>query len=160
MKPGHRPYASVNGLGRVGGQSADRTQPISDGGSRVSAIAVLGGKAGVLDGLGRWLIAPNHDELRGTERVGYTNGLIPARRGELWGYIDMAGAFVIEPRYADAGCFTNERARVLERLPGQLQRIVVIDRRGNEIAARVTGDGLVVGAGFYGGWQSDHGCGW
>jgi hypothetical protein len=39
-------------------------------------------------------------------------GLIPVRAGQLWGYQDAVGSWIIPPRYAAATCFNKDQAFV------------------------------------------------
>ena len=55
-------------------------------------------------------------------------GLAAVKIKHVWGYIDMTGQLVIDPRYDDAGPFSDKRALVQEN-----GKYGYIDRSGNMI---------------------------
>ena len=70
--------------------------------------------------------------------LGFNEGLAPAKEHGLWGYIDTAGAFVIQPKYAEAQGFRNGFAAVRLQKSGKFgmidtQGILVVPAQYNWI---------------------------
>lgn len=84
-------------------------------------IVSQGGKFGLIDRNGVKLTALEYDCLRS----GRDDGLIPAKKGEKWGYIDSGGSVVLDFKYEDACPFIDGRGAV--RLHGMW---TTVDRRG------------------------------
>jgi hypothetical protein len=64
------------------------------------AMAFEGGKRGILDAHGSWLIKPRE----GRMGIRLEDGLVPAQSGGHWGFMDVEGKMVIEARF-DAPTF-------------------------------------------------------
>jgi hypothetical protein len=88
---------------------------------------VLDGKTGVIDASGAWVIQPKHDGL-GLIPV---FGLVAARVGNKWGFIDLTGSEVIEARYDEVSYF--ERGMSWSRTGSEW---CAIDRRGERISTQ------------------------
>lgn len=76
----------------------------SDG---VAAVGLVGGGFRFIDPVGHWRGDGEFDEV-GPHR----SGLARVRRGECWGYVDVQGELVIEPRFAQARDFVEGLAAV------------------------------------------------
>ncbi|MEO1281232.1 MAG: WG repeat-containing protein [Pseudomonadota bacterium] len=127
-----KPFCS-SGMGRLRVFNGEWPKLRPDQDTMFSTVVTVKNKSGFIDGLGRWLVPPEFDELRGP----YSRGLIPARSGEKWGYINFHGEYCIAPIYDDAACFTYERARVV--FGGELH---VISRSGTILDKEEAQNGL------------------
>lgn len=78
----------------------------------------------------------------------YSEGLAPCRDGdsELWGYVDLTGNWVIEPRWERIGAFEDGYAVV-----GREEQYGVIDRKGETVLPFQYGSLRYLGSGFYAG---------
>lgn len=98
-------------------------------------IALDGEKAGIVDGTGAWVGAPEFAAIGP-----FSNGLAPAQKGELWGFIDTCGNWKIPAKYEAAIGFDGGPARVKIA-----EKWGLIDKMGGEILApgmAYIGDGL------------------
>jgi hypothetical protein len=71
------------------------------------APAGVGGKWGLIDGRGNFVVEPKYQELGDA-----SEGLIPARMDSVWGYVDCQGIWKIEPQFLRAKSFSGGWARV------------------------------------------------
>ena len=71
-------------------------------------VAKRGGKVGIIDTLGQWVVKPQYD---GISILG-SEGLIGVARDHKWGYIDTLGREVIPMKYEDVGDFHKGLASV------------------------------------------------
>lgn len=77
----------------------------------VSAVAQVKNKFGVIDKSGKWIVQPEYNFISG-----FNSGLSPFQKNEneKYGYMNLKGEIVIEPKYDSAGWFYEERALVCE----------------------------------------------
>lgn len=128
---GHdRAIVTLDGRSGVFDVANDRwvTQTPFDGicASQLDVIGVVrDGKTGVIDASGAWVIEPKHDALA----LVPVHGLIAARAGDKWGFVDLSGSDIIAARFDEVSYF--ERGMSWTRTGGEW---CAIDRRGNRIA--------------------------
>ena len=79
----------------------------------VSAVAQEEDKFGVIDKSGKWIVQPEYYFINS-----FSSGLAPFQKNkkEKYGYMNLKGEIVIEPKYDSAGLFYEERALVCEEL--------------------------------------------
>jgi hypothetical protein len=77
----------------------------------VSAVAQAKNKFGVIDKSGKWIVQPEYNFISG-----FNSGLSPFQKNEneKYGYMNLKGEIVIEPKFDSAGWFYEERALVCE----------------------------------------------
>lgn len=85
-----------------------------------------GGKYGIMNYAGEVLHAAIYNEIDYA-----SSGLIPVRKGKVWGYIDSESSYLIEPQFNDVNSFWDDRA-VVKNLSIS-DREYVIDTKGNMI---------------------------
>lgn len=95
-------------------------QPHLEGQNWLS-IATQKGKTGFIDESGKWKIKPVFNEV-----TGFHNGLAAVRSGNLWGYINNRGDYVIPPGYDQAEPFYNRQFAAVMKGPEKLY----INRKG------------------------------
>ncbi|NLX13251.1 MAG: WG repeat-containing protein [Phycisphaerales bacterium] len=86
-----------------------------------SGYGVVRGRSGVgvIDTQGRIVVAMEYED------AGIlSEGLVPAKQGGRWGYVNLDGKWIVPPRYEEAGAFLNGFAAV--RQDG---RVGLIDKR-------------------------------
>src|SRR5262245_43011234 len=110
---------------RVPPQVAATPQPAPTVADLDYFVIRLDGKQGFMDRSGRVVIPP-----RFVKVYPFTEGLAAAQEGELWGYIDPKGEWVIKPAFAMAGLFHERRASVRRTFA---DKYAFIDERGNVV---------------------------
>ena len=100
----------------------------------------LDGAIGLIDSTGAVIPDARFEQARASG-----SGLLAARQGSLWGFVDPAGQWVIAPQYLSVDDFAEERtrARVAEGW-------IVIDRSGQRITRRAYPEMTPVGGGLAG----------
>ena len=83
----------------------DLAPPLGD---RV-APGALGGKWGLIDEKGAYVVDPAYDEVREARE-----GRIPFRVGAAWGFLDVQGKVVVAPRFLTVDSFRSGWARVTQ----------------------------------------------
>ncbi len=74
-----------------------------------SVATAVGGKWGLIDGRGNYVVEPKYAEIReGRE------GLIPVREGPRWGFVDSQGEVKIKVEYGSVDLFSGGWAKVTE----------------------------------------------
>lgn len=71
------------------------------------------GKGNLIDTSGRWGREPDYSDPVFSDDT--SSGLFPARKGELWGFINLHGAWVIAPQYHQVRGFHNGVSQVSMR---------------------------------------------
>ena len=101
-----------------------------------SVATALGGKWGLIDVRGNYVVAPKYAEIReGRE------GLIPVREGVRWGFVDSHGEIKIKVEYGSVELFSGEWAKVTEisgragfvNREGQFSRTGPLEQRSLEV---------------------------
>jgi hypothetical protein len=69
----------------------------------------LGGKWGLINAKGNYVVEPAYDEIREARE-----GRIPFRAAATWGFLDMQGRVAIAPRYLTVDSFRSGWARVIQ----------------------------------------------
>lgn len=86
--------------------------PSTPGVPRQVIAEPVGGKTGIFDLTGKWLLQPGSDY----EEMGYLrNNRIAVKRESKWGYVDGRGKMVIPPQFESAGDFLTTAAIVRGR---------------------------------------------
>lgn len=93
-------------------------------GNNLYRVEKRGGKIGIIDTLGQWVVEPKYDYMK----FYYSEGLIGVSRNRKWGYIDTLGREVIPVKYEDVGDFHKGLASV--KLGGKYG---YIDRTGKVV---------------------------
>jgi len=101
-----------------------------------SVATALGGKWGLIDVRGNYVVEPKYAEIReGRE------GLIPVREGVRWGFVDSHGEIKIKVEYGSVELFSGEWAKVTEisgragfvNREGQFSRTGPLEQRSLEV---------------------------
>lgn len=101
-----------------------------------SVATALGGKWGLIDVRGNYVVAPKYAEIReGRE------GLIPVREGVRWGFVDSQGEIKIKVEYGSVELFSGGWAKVTEisgragfvNREGQFSRTGPLEQRSLEV---------------------------
>lgn len=79
--------------------------------SKEQAWEFKGGKWGLIDKSGKWIVKPKFDD---ASYNGFHEGLCAVKSGMKWGYIDITGRWAIKPRFAYAQDFSDGMAHVTE----------------------------------------------
>jgi hypothetical protein len=84
-------------------------------------------KYGLMDIRGQWVIPDEHDDLGNLQE-----GLLPAAKNEVWGYINLKNQWVVPPQFQFAEVFKNGLARVKMQLKNYTYTYGYIDKQGNK----------------------------
>ncbi|MBA4026870.1 MAG: hypothetical protein C0473_01370 [Cyanobacteria bacterium DS3.002] len=127
-------YHSISGkpegfIDRTGKLKIPSNLALSGGFESCVAVASLNKKCWLIDTTGRALSDDSYDQFGVAENKAWRligEGLIPVKRGSLWGFIDTLGKNVIVPQFNKVWHF-QEGLAVVEMKPGHL---AYIDRQG------------------------------
>ena len=126
---------------RINDQSYDKCGEFNRGLAKV----VRQNKAGFLGSDGAMAIPFNFDDKYGLSFSIGEQGLIPAKIGKEYGYIDRTGKTVIPPKFSAAGSFSEGFARIAYRNESGKEQRAVIDQSGQivfQLSYRKTGTGI------------------
>jgi hypothetical protein len=90
------------------------------------------GEGSLIDISGRWGAQPGYSDPNFSGDT--ASGLFPARKGEVWGFINIRGAWVIAPQYNQVGEFHNGVSLVYVR-DSKGYRACLIDTEGKPLGA-------------------------
>lgn len=85
-------------------------------------------KLGLVDRTGQILVKATFDEILPNS---YGDGLIPVRKGNLWGYLDEEGNIAIDYQYHKASPIIDGKALIVKN--AQSTSITLIDKEGNKL---------------------------
>jgi serine/threonine-protein kinase len=101
--------------------------------SSEGAVVCLADRCGLIDTSGSF-IASQWNRSSGLFPGRYTEGLAPASKGDMWGYVDRSGQVVISYQFRYAGNFDHGMAKVLLG-----DKYFFIDKSGNRITPEFDG---------------------
>jgi hypothetical protein len=103
-------------------------------------LASSGGKLGILDFKGKWMLSPELEDLQAFRE----NGLAWAKKDGIWGQVDRNGAWILQPTFQDVGLYAASGLA-----PAYLDgHFTVVDQKGEIVAraGKACGQNVVVGS--------------